>query len=98
MNNGSSWQVGAPTLITASTPYSTGISNPYNCTISVTNSSSNPERVKMVCAVAGATAINYPEKLQCCTGCSGPYNLTWWANDTMSCALSRFLSSHLALR
>jgi hypothetical protein len=89
-----SWEASSSALITVSAPDGIGISNPSSYAISVTNSTSAFDRVKVVCEVAGATAINYPAKLQCCTGCLGPYNLIWSADDSMSRALSPSLTSN----
>jgi hypothetical protein len=76
------WQVGALASIIVSTSDSLGISNPANTLIDFTNTSSGKVgRVEVVCKVAGANAINYPANLECCVGCSGPYNLTWDNNS-----------------
>jgi hypothetical protein len=82
---GGTWTVGASVWINVSASDSIGISNGGNNPINVTTSNG---QVEVVCKVAGAKAIDYPAKLECCTDCANPYNLTWLASGAMSCALS----------
>jgi hypothetical protein len=78
------WHVYAPTNIIVSAADSVGISHPSSEPINITSTTSGGTnttgRVEVVCKVAGANAINYPAKLQCCVGCASPYNLTWLAD------------------